>query len=149
MSSVDDMGYSVIDRMSEVIADISENLNNDFQTISPVITPRVDLTELQNGRSFIDRMFASQSLALASSLPIVAPTVNRTVSLDPNQVLPVNTNNVDVVSAINDLRSDMIGMAEELTNLQVVLDGQTLVGELAAPLDNELGQRAIRAGRRN
>ena len=149
MSSVDDMGYSVIDRMSEVIADISENLNNDFQTISPVITPRVDLTELQNGRSFIDRMFASQSLALASSLPIVAPTVNRTVSLDPNQVLPVNTNNLDVVSAINDLRSDMIGMAEELTNLQVVLDGQTLVGELAAPLDNELGQRAIRAGRRN
>lgn len=149
MSSVDDMGYSVIDRMSEVIADISENLNNDFQTISPVITPRVDLTELQNGRSFIDRMFASQSLALASTLPVVAPTVNRTVSLDPNQVLPVNTNNVDVVSAINDLRSDMIGMAEELTNLQVVLDGQTLVGELAAPLDNELGQRAIRAGRRN
>lgn len=149
MTSVDDMGYSVIDRMSEVIADISENLNNDFQTISPVITPRVDLTELQNGRSFIDRMFASQSLALASTLPVVAPTVNRTVSLDPNQILPVNTNNVDVVSAINDLRSDMIGMAEELTNLQVVLDGQTLVGELAAPLDNELGQRAIRAGRRN
>lgn len=149
LSSVDNMAYSVTDRMSTIIAEISEGIDSDFQGISPVITPRIDFEELQNGRSMIDRMFGGETLALASSLPSTPSTVNRTVNLDPSQVLPVNTNNTDVVSAINNLRTDMVGMAQELTNLQVVLDGQTLVGELAAPLDNELGQRAIRAGRRN
>ena len=40
-------------------------------------------------------------------------------------------------------------MTEQITNMQVILDGQTIVGELTPAIDNRLGMNAIRAGRGN
>ena len=47
------------------------------------------------------------------------------------------------------LRSEMAEMTERMERMRVVLDTGTLVGEMAGPMDNALGQRATRRGRGN
>ena len=67
-NSIANMGYSVIDRMTRVMSDIADNVNGEFEDLSPVVSPKLDLTELQNGRSLIDRIFGGTSYNLSSSI---------------------------------------------------------------------------------
>jgi hypothetical protein len=66
--SIDNLGVSAIDRMSEVVKKISDNINGDFEDISPVISPRLDLEGIQNGRSLIDRMFGGTGYKISESI---------------------------------------------------------------------------------
>ncbi len=68
LSSVSALGSSTINKMAQVISNIADNVNGEFEDISPVITPRLELTELQNGKSFIDRMFGGTSYSMANSI---------------------------------------------------------------------------------
>jgi hypothetical protein len=83
LNSVDDLGYSVIDRMNNVISGISDSINGDFENISPVISPRLDLENIQNGRSMIDRMFAGTSMNLSSS--ILSDDINSNINQNNNE----------------------------------------------------------------
>ena len=57
--------------------------------------------------------------------------------------------NSDVVNEIRALREDLSYMEEAISEMQVVMDTGALVGQMAGPMDNALGQRAIRSGRGN
>lgn len=67
VSAVDEVANSTIDQMKAVIASIAENVQNEFDGISPVITPQLDLSELQNGKSTMDRLLAAQTSATLAS----------------------------------------------------------------------------------
>lgn len=66
--SISELGSSAIDKMTEVIRDISNNINGDFENMSPVISPRLNLEGIQNGRSLIDRMFGGTGYEISSSI---------------------------------------------------------------------------------
>ena len=50
---------------------------------------------------------------------------------------------------LRSLREDMADMMDRMKRMQVVMDTGRLVGELAEPMDNALGQRVTRKGRGN
>ena len=63
--------------------------------------------------------------------------------------MTVSVDNGDIVEELRSLRSEMAGMMDRMERMRVVMDTGRLVGELAAPMDNALGQRAARRGRGN
>ena len=85
----------------------------------------------------MDELFYTQrSVALAgqvSGLLDAAGTVERDLN--------VTVDNAGVVQELRSLRGEMAEMTERMARLQVVLDSGTLVGELAEPMDQALGQR--------
>ena len=69
IGAIDEMVVSTIDKMASVVSAISQNLDGEFSSIDPMITPHLNLEELQNGRSLIDRLFgAGPGLELAESI---------------------------------------------------------------------------------
>ncbi len=61
--------------------------------------------------------------------------------------MTVKVDNDDIIEELRTLRSEMAEMTERMERMRVVLDTGTLVGEMAGPMDNALGQRATRRGR--
>ena len=61
----------------------------------------------------------------------------------------VKVDNTEVVSAITDLRKDVNGLKDSMSNLQVVMDTGATVGALAPGIDRELGKKNIMTGRGN
>ena len=97
--SIDYVGNTAIDQMKSVIAGIAENVQNEFDGISPVITPRLDLTELQNGKSTMDRLLAAQTSAnIASDISANlggSNAINQAQPMEPsnNQTIIFNQTN--------------------------------------------------------
>ena len=144
-STTRNIGDSTIQMMNDIVKNISSELN-DSPELQPVIRPQLDLTALQNGKSLIGGMFGgSYSTQLATSIGPYSNPV--TTSINNLDFTPAS--NADVVSAIGRLRNDINVMAEQMANMQVVLDGRTVVGELAPAMDTALGTNARRAGRGN
>ena len=63
--------------------------------------------------------------------------------------MTINVDNGDIVEELRSLREDMADMMDRMKRMQVVMDTGRLVGELAEPMDNALGQRVTRKGRGN
>ena len=63
--------------------------------------------------------------------------------------MTVKVDNDDIIEELRTLRSEMAEMTERMERMRVVLDTGTLVGEMAGPMDNALGQRVTRRGRGN
>ena len=144
-SSIYNLGNNTVQMMNDIIKNISSEVN-DSPELQPVIRPQLDLTALQNGKSLIGGMFGgSYSTQLATSIGPYSNPV--TTSINNLDFTPAS--NTDVVSAIGRLRNDINAMTEQIANMQVVLDGRTVVGELAPAMDTALGTNARRAGRGN
>ena len=55
----------------------------------------------------------------------------------------------ELVNEVSGLRGDLGVWSEAITKIKMYLDSGKLVGELVAPLDEALSQRAVRANRGN
>ena len=88
-----DMAAETIDQMSAVIAAIAENVNDEMADITPVIKPRLDLSELQNGKSYINGLFGGSSIGLANSI-MAGHEVSTSGSSDASIVVPGNSTNI-------------------------------------------------------
>lgn len=122
--------------MQQAMAPIDAIMNDDF-TFTPVIRPVVDMTNLQNGASYVNGMFANRY-----GINTTLPAFGRNVAV-PEVRTPV-ANNAQVINAITE-RMDI--MSEELKNLKVVLDTGALVGGTVVAYDRALGRRASKARR--
>ena len=67
-SATENVGSETVNRMSQVIAEIARGVGGEFEDITPVIRPRLDLSDLQNGKSTINRMFNGTSYSLANDI---------------------------------------------------------------------------------
>lgn len=144
ISSVETMADATIDQMASVVEQIAANLQNEFDGLAPVITPVMDLTELQNGKDYLNSMFGSPTYRLAHAVASDYASAGITA-----QTTVAPAGNADVVAAINGLRGDVNELTNQMSSMQVMLDGQTLVGELTPAIDSALGTNAMRAGRGN
>ena len=141
-SATQRMGNTTIQMMNDIIKNISEEVN-DSPEFQPVIRPELDLTALQNGKSSINALLGDNASFATGRMASGIPNTTRNINVS------AHTSNSDVVSAINSLRDDVGTLRDRVTNMQVLLDGKTVVGELAPAMDVALGRHTIRAERRN
>lgn len=80
---IEEMGTTTVEQMASVISQIAENVNGEMSDIVPVIKPRLDLSEVQNGKSFISSMFGGTSVALADSVMVNRENVGSAATETP------------------------------------------------------------------
>lgn len=131
------------DGLTNAMSIVADLLNGDMDT-QPTIRPVLDLSNVMHGAEQLDSLFYPQrTIGLAGQASLAFAESGR------NGGTTVNVNNDDVVEELRALRSEMAEMTERMERMRVVLDTGTLVGEMAGPMDNALGQRAARRGRGN
>lgn len=138
-----DMAGSAVDGLSGAIAGLPDLLSGEAE-MRPTIRPVLDLSDLTGASTQIDSLFYPlRSIRLAGQASLAfqnASGENR---------MTVKVDNDDIIEELRTLRSEMAEMTERMERMRVVLDTGTLVGEMAGPMDNALGQRATRRGRGN
>lgn len=138
-----DMADSAVDGLSGAIAGLPDLLSGEAE-MRPAIRPVLDLSDLTGASTQIDSLFYPlRSIRLAGQASLAfqnASGENR---------MTVKVDNDDIIEELRTLRSEMAEMTERMERMRVVLDTGTLVGEMAGPMDNALGQRATRRGRGN
>ena len=131
------------DGLSTAMSIVGDLLNGDMDT-QPTIRPVLDLSNVMHGAEQLDSLFYPQrTIGLAGQACLAFAESGR------NGGTTVNVDNDSVVEELRALRSEMAEMTERMERMRVVLDTGTLVGEMAGPMDNALGQRAARRGRGN
>jgi hypothetical protein len=142
-----DAGAGIADSASEGISAAMsaaiELLSGDMEA-QPTIRPVLDLSDVSRGASQLNSLFYPQrTIGLAGQASISLRDSGR------DGGMTVSVDNGDIVEELRSLRSEMAGMMDRMERMRVVMDTGRLVGELAAPMDNALGQRAARRGRGN
>lgn len=136
----ENVGKDSISAMSSSISRIADIVDGDMN-IEPTIAPVLDLTNVRNGMGFIDDIFgANRGVSLSSSIAMGNQNGrNSQPELFGKLQEVAEKSNNKLASAIDSLRSDFNDMAAKLESMQVVLDGDALVGEMAPKMDNALG----------
>lgn len=104
----------------------------------PSIRPVLDTTNIAAGAYGINSMFDNQNVAISGFSGKLATDISG-----------LDTTNSQMVNELRSLRTDMNNMTEQITNMQIVMDGGQLVGAIAPTMDSALGRRAIYRGRGN
>lgn len=129
--------------LSNIIQTIADIVNSDMD-MAPTIRPVLDLSNITNGAGVLDSLFYPQrTLGLAGQVSMAF------AARGEQQTQTITVNNDDVVEELRSLRADMTELTDRMERMRVVLDTGTLVGEMAGPMDNALGQRVTRRGRGN
>ena len=131
--------------LSDAIARIGEVIDADVDS-QPIISPVLDLTNIQNGANQINGLFSQRSVALAG---VNAGLANYNISAIAEQMKTSDSRNSEVVSAISELRSDFGSLIKAIGSMQIRMDSGTVVGELIGKIDSGLGQIATHKGRGN
>ena len=136
-SAVGDMSNAILISFGNPIDYLSKITTGEL-VYDPSIRPVFDGSSIRAGASSINSMLQSQTISVSGFSGRLAADIS---SLDQT--------NSDVVNEIRALREDLSYMEEAISEMQVVMDTGALVGQMAGPMDDALGQRAIRSGRGN
>lgn len=141
--AVDEFGNTTLDNMNYIIQKAVDYASDNLIT-RPVITPVLDLQSVREGVAGLNGMLGKRSVSMGTE-----------ISFEQSKKLASKIKDKDVSfgesisSEISRLREDMATYNERLENLQIVLDTGAVVGATTPLIDKKLGQRAVRAGRRN
>ena len=140
-----------IDMMNNIISKLNTAIQNGINT-SPVITPVLDLSQVQLGMGQLNTMFGAGGLAVPNTL------INSTANINANDAAllgAVNQMNTDICGKLdainpinelmqlrNDVNVQFTTINDRLDNMQVVMDTGALVGQLTSGIDQSLGDRA-------
>lgn len=131
------------DGLSNAMSIAAELLSGDMDA-QPTIRPVLDLSDVMREADELNSLFYPQrTIGLAGQASLAFAESGRSGGT------VVNVDNGDIVEELRALRSEMAEMTERMERMRVVLDTGTLVGEMAGPMDNALGQRVTRRGRGN
>lgn len=139
-----DIGEDAIDTMKGVVGRIIEIANTDIE-YEPTIRPVVDLSEVNSGIGQINGLFmANRSTKLGMSIGSTIQNGNENLLKEMTDRLEASNERMNnkFTSAMEDVRSDIGDLVEQVGRLQVVIDGDTLVGAVAPKMDRSLGVRA-------
>ena len=145
-----------VNTMNSIISRLNDAIQNGITT-SPVITPVLDMSQMQLGMSQLNAMFGTVPLAVPNTL------INSTANINANDAMLLSAVNqmnsdicnkltqIDPVSEISQLRADvntqLTNMSDRLDNMQVVMDTGALVGQLSGGINQSLGRKATMEGR--
>ena len=142
ISPVEDAGANMstaaLKSVAGSISEISQMI--DDADLNPTITPVLDLSEIQNGISYMGNLipgsstFGLTSMRMANGIASPSGYINGSNN-------PYNDTNV--IRSINDLTTRIDSLGADMRNMRVVLNNGALVGEIAPDMNNELGNMNI------
>lgn len=136
-NAVNYMSNAAIDNMRDAIAMIETVTDADLN-VEPVIRPVVDLSNIQNGANTISSLMANN---FGSNV-----TMPRASFMTSSELIS-NTDNTNIVNAVNSLQEDVRSLKGTISNIKMVLDTGTMVGAMTPMIDQELYTRQVYAGR--
>ena len=134
-----DLAYSAIDGASLAIKRASDILDSDL-TLQPTIRPVIDLSDVQNGVGTINGMFGAQRSISVSTSAKLSRASAMTMTPEIGGTIAAKSDNADIVSAINILRSDVNALSQKMEGMQVTIDGRKFVGAMTSRIDKSLGK---------
>ena len=140
-TAASEAGDSMISAFSESVLPSDFTFSADeISGLTPVVTPVLDLDELRTNADEIGDIFGKrQTIRLKNYADIVEG-----VSID---MAEFDADNRNIIEALKTLHRDMEELRNEVGQTQIVLDTGVLVGEMAGPMDVELGRRYDWEGR--
>ena len=128
----------------------NEGINSDgfiANVYEPTIRPIWDDSNIVTGMSGINDVLNNVPFNINGTIL----NANNSSKTAPSQDAVMITNAIDRLSAeqrairndINNIRSDVSNLGNRINGMYVRLDGNTLVGELVAPLDKAMGKKVI------
>lgn len=130
-------GDTAVDSISMPMETISNLLSEDLDS-NPVITPVLDLSNIQNGSGLIDNLLTPNALSFGMG---VNASLNSSYD-KPAKNTPKVYNDSKVVGAIGELQSDIGTLNNNISNLKVVMNTGEMVGVLSPRIDKSLGVAA-------
>jgi len=130
-------GDTAVDSISMPMETISNLLSEDLDS-NPVITPVLDLSNIQNGSGLIDNLLTPNALSFGMG---VNASLNSSYD-KPAKNVPKVYNDSNVISAIDNLNSNVDSLNSSMSNLKVVMDSGEVVGVIAPKVDKNLGRVA-------
>ncbi len=131
---------SVTDNLYNQLVAVYQYINsviNESTNINPVITPVVDLSQVQNGMYSAGAMLSSAGNAFgAGALSYARSNFPGSYSYGATSQAMNQGNNL---MALNGIRSDIKELSETMSTMQMVLDSGVLVGQLGSGMDRRLG----------
>ena len=142
------VGNKAKSSLNDALSKVSDMLNGDID-LDPTIRPVVDLSNVSNSVNSLNGMFGDHSIKLGGDIRPYRNDIDLTSDISA-QLLKNNLGgSSDVVNAISKLREDVYILGDMLGRMKVVMDSGALVGAIAAPMNNALGERMMRKGRSN
>ena len=149
--SASDTARGVVAVAQNTLATLYQLLNEGVDA-EPTITPIVDLTNVRNAAGEISSTLGgqtygtvtSQSMASRASSEIGRPT-DTTVNVDAS----LNSLSTKFNEAIDRLNNRLDTMTEDIANMQMYIDGNTLVGYVSPRVNRALGSQATMSRRMN
>lgn len=144
LNNTDDAVTSMTDLSNAMIISFGNPLDYAARIASgeiqydPSIRPVLDTSNIARGAYGINTLFDNQNVAISGFSGKLA-----------TDITGLDTTNMNMVTELRALRSDMNAMTEQITNMQIVMDGGQLVGAIAPTMDNALGNRAAMRRRGN
>ena len=142
VDAMDTTANTIIDTMRDTINKANDALIDDID--EPVITPILDLSEVQNGSRQLDDMLSRNS---AFSARRSFGNLQNEQWNSQNALLNATMDNTDIVSAVTSLNEEVATLKDVMANIKVVLDTGTMVGAMTPAIDQQLGMRQVLAGR--
>lgn len=106
------LGTGIVDSVSEAMQS-AEDIFDSTVDVAPVITPVVDLTDIQTGAARITSMFNNPSVTPMTNIRAISGMTNNRQ----------NGNNEDVVDAINSLRKSLDNTGNTYNNISGITYG--------------------------
>lgn len=132
---VERSGYALGSKAASAVDMMVMSIMDAVETDAvPVITPVLDLSQIQNGTQTINGMLTAQTVsfnAANAQISALSSTLNQ-ASLEADQ-------NQRIVDELGKLRGDITTMGNRMRNLQVVMDSGELVGSITDKVDRSLG----------
>jgi len=141
--SSNDLGMSVVNSMSDAVRYAAAIADGEIE-LSPTIRPVMDLTYVQDGIAQINSL-QTRTLALDATV-----TTSKWDTIDKLSTrLDVSDQTVQtIVKKLGDQSAKLDGLIDLLSNTNIVLDGDVVVGKLLPKIDKGLGRKTKAFGGR-
>lgn len=141
---------SMVTSAYQAAIEFINNAESNGMTITPRISPVMDMTNIQNGAQQFNGMFAATTMALADvNVRLSNDSVAQMQSIADEMLANENANHTQLLNELSNLRGDLGALADALNELDINLDGNALVGSLSGRIDASLGRIATYKGRGN
>ena len=134
--------------MGKLKAGFSQALSSVFgETENPVITPVLDLTNVDEGVSQISNKLNGSSIGVGTNLAANVASGNGTTIIQGG-TFDMPDHSPEIISAIQNLGDRIVSLESQtvsiMSNLRVVMNTKALVGQIAPEMDRVLGNYANR-----
>lgn len=136
-------GEKAIDAFNRIVGGISAALSDDFDA-NPTIRPVLDLSGVESGTQYLDRIFGQGRSIGVTSIRGANAAAQYTIPgrYSAQETSGSSVTDERIVTAIDRLGERVDRLGAQVSSMRVVMDTGATVGQLESTIDKRLGVRA-------